>query len=613
MRPFGLGIIGAGVVATKVHAPAIRRTRGLSLVAIADPDERRRALFAGIPTYEDYRDLLLDASVDAVAVCVPAAQHYEVAWAVLSAGKALFLEKPITLTMAEADALEGLSNGHLVAVGFNQRHHPELIALREDIAAGKLGVVQSITVRWSHHGAVGQRSWMTQRERGGGSLFDLGVHQVDLWRYLLNDEVDEVSASSKSCDFDDQSAILTARMRRGALVSGTLAMDGADHYEIAVQGTAGSRMLRPYGRFAESYRNQWAAFANLLQGSPTVLATIADGREALRRVLEVLPASSIKPPPIAAAMSIVLTTNRGYAALRKSISAWREQTIASRLELVLVMPKDAAAVPDEAFAGFACGQVAYLKPPFYAGSAYACGVRAARCPIVQLGEDHAFPAADCAERMLAIHHREGVMAVGGVVENANPDTAVSVADFLLSYGVWHRQQQAQDVPFVAGHNSSYRRDALLCCGDRLDMMLQAETVLHWDWNALGHRLHVDPTVRIRHYHFSRLSSFIKVRVDAGRVFAGVRSLDWTWRRRLMFAAMTPAIPMMRFSRLLLKMNQVGMLSALPLIATGLLLDAAGQLLGTLTGCGNAPVRLAETEYNRVEHVIESERSFWNSP
>ena len=91
---------------------------------------------------------------------------------------------------------------------------------------------------------------------------------------------------------------------------------------------------------------------------------------------------------------------------------------------------------------------------------------------------------------------------GPGVVNANPGSRVSWADFIIGYGPWAEPIDTGDVPFLPGHNSSYPREVLLDYGDRLESMLEAETVLHLDLGARGHRLLLCAAARRRHVNFS---------------------------------------------------------------------------------------------------------------
>jgi hypothetical protein len=204
------------------------------------------------------------------------------------------------------------------------------------------------------------------------------------------------------------------------------------------------------------------------------------------------------------------------------------------------------------------------------------------------------------------------------VRNANPATRVSEADFAIGYGPWMEPMDAAEMRFLPGHNSSYKRDELLALGGRLERLLEAETVLHMAWSAQGRRLVVAPAARVRHVNYSRWRSWIPVQLLAGRLFGGMRAEAWPRRRRLLYAAASPLIPLVRYGRIARAFARPGrslwrLARATPALAVGLLLDAAGQCWGYLRGPGDAMARLARYEYNRIEHVRAEERALWTSP
>src|SRR5207237_8044366 len=85
-----------------------------------------------------------------------------------------------------------------------------------------------------------------RRELGGGVRNELAVHHVDLWRFLLDSEVDEIFASTRAEADDDQTATLTARLRNGALALSSFSGCAAEAHEFAIYGHRGSVSASPY-------------------------------------------------------------------------------------------------------------------------------------------------------------------------------------------------------------------------------------------------------------------------------------------------------------------------------------------------------------------------------
>ena len=286
-------------------------------------------------------------------------------------------------------------------------------------------------------------------------------------------------------------------------------------------------------------------------------------------------------------LSVILATPDSYQTIRKTISFLRRQTARAELELVIVAP---GKIIMEEMAEFCRVQVVEVDVVTTVGRANAAGVRAASAPVVALAEDHAFPDPDWAAALIEAH-RGPWAAVGPVVHNANPDSAVSRADFRIGYGPWVEPQPAGERDFLPGHNSSYKRELLLAYGDRLEAMLEAETVLHWNLRAQGHKLRLEPTARITHVNFCRWSTWLGMQFHLGRVFAATRAQNWPLWRRAVFVCGSPLIPLVRMWRLW----QIS-----PALVIGLAVDGLGQLAGYATGMGISAQKLVRYEFHRED-------------
>jgi predicted dehydrogenase len=133
-----------------------------------------------------------------VAVCVPPAQHAEVVVAALRAGKHVFVEKPLALDLDDCDRMvnEARARGLRVAVGHSLRWHPHVRKLKADVDGGVLGEIRILTTtfcgRADYAGPVPE--WRKHPDLGGSTFFEMGVHDLDLWRFLTGREVEEVTA-----------------------------------------------------------------------------------------------------------------------------------------------------------------------------------------------------------------------------------------------------------------------------------------------------------------------------------------------------------------------------------------------------------------------------------
>jgi hypothetical protein len=317
----------------------------------------------------------------------------------------------------------------------------------------------------------------------------------------------------------------------------------------------------------------------------------------------------------APAMSVVLPTPSDFASIAATVRHLHRQSVASRLELVVVaMGQPGFSLDQRACREFWGSRVVHVGAATH-GEASAAGIRAARSPIVVFAEDHCFPEPGWAEALLQGYTSPEVAAVGPVFRNANPGTLVSWCDFAIGYGPWIDPDISGDQPFLAGHNSSYRRDVLLELGSRLERLLDAETVLHLELRMKGLRLVVQPNARTAHTNFGNLGVWFPVQYHCGRVFAAERARQWGWAKRAFYAAASPLIPCVRFVRAIAHLRRAerprpSLPRLAPLLASGLAADGFGQLLGYVAGGGVSARYLTGFEFRRVDHVPESDRSLW---
>ncbi len=310
-------------------------------------------------------------------------------------------------------------------------------------------------------------------------------------------------------------------------------------------------------------------------------------------------------------MSVVLVTPDSYPTIRKTMSDLRRQTFHDVLEIVLVAPSCEKLNLDESlmdvFAGFDVVELGSIQS---IGQANAAGIRRASAAIVALAEDHCFPDADWAEHLIKAHDGPWA-AVGPCVRNANPATTVSWADLFIGYGPWLSSTAGREIEFLPGHNSSYKRNVLLSYGDRLEQMMVAETVLHWDLRSKGYHLYFEPAARVAHTNYSRWSSWVPIQYHNGRLFAASRNEEMTGWQRMIYIAGSPLIPLVRLARLV-ALQRSGRLFGrftwcLPTLIVGLILDGLGQMVGYSMGYGDALKRVAEYEFHRIRHITERDR------
>jgi Glycosyl transferase family 2 len=319
-----------------------------------------------------------------------------------------------------------------------------------------------------------------------------------------------------------------------------------------------------------------------------------------------------REPPV---MSVVLPTPSDFASIATTVRHLSRQSIANRLELVVVaMGRPGFSLDPRGCGGLWGSRVVHVGEASH-GQASAAGVRAAEAALVVFAEDHCFPEPGWAEALVRGYQGPDVAAVGPVFRNANPATLVSWCDFAIGYGPWIDPATSGEQPFLAGHNSSYRREILLGLGSRLEQLLEAETVLHLELRAGGLRLVVEPRARAAHTNFGRFGVWLPVQYHCGRVFAAERARGWGWAKRAFYAAASPLIPCVRLVRALGHLRRAerprpSLARAAPLLGLGLAADGLGQLMGYVAGGGVSSRYLTGFEFRRVDHVPESDRKLW---
>ena len=313
-------------------------------------------------------------------------------------------------------------------------------------------------------------------------------------------------------------------------------------------------------------------------------------------------------------MSVVIIAPESFDTIRWSVRHWAEQTIAGQLELVIVAASKAGMNPPEAAVAPFAGVQVVEAPPFRStAAARGVGVRAARGEIVAFAEDHSWPDPQWADTMLATHAGP-YAAVGPEMICANPGNAISWANLIIEYGPWLEPAAAGPAEHLPGHNGAYKRQVLLQYGDRLERMLEAESVLQWDLRRQGHELYLEPRARTFHLNVSRLSSSFWLRFLGGRMFAAFRAENerWSAAKRLAYALAAPLIPWVRLTRIVRQLRRRAWRgypwpSLAPSLVGLLALDAFGEAVGYLLGAGGQAPALADLEFDRLRYLNAEDR------
>jgi myo-inositol 2-dehydrogenase/D-chiro-inositol 1-dehydrogenase len=294
-------ILGAGRIG-QVHARAVAATPGARLVAIADPVAAAAASVQAAYGCDIRTIDAIEASPDvgAVVICTPTDTHADLIERFVRAGKAVFCEKPVDLSLARVAAclkvVEG-AKGTLM-VGFNRRFDPDFMALKAAIDAGSIGPVEMVTIISRDPGAP-PADYIT---RSGGIFRDMTIHDFDMARWLLGEEVDTVQAAASVLtdpaiaalgDFDSVNVILRTASGRQAIISNSRRATYGYDQRIEVLGAKGMLQAENQAenrvtladaggyhsapllnffmsRYTAAYANEIAAFvASVTQAAPT--------------------------------------------------------------------------------------------------------------------------------------------------------------------------------------------------------------------------------------------------------------------------------------------------------------------------------------------------------
>ena len=220
------GVIGAGRIG-KIHAENLtNRISGATVAAIADVDLKAAQELADrlqVPAAEeDYHEILSDPGIDAVAICSSTDTHAKIVVEAAGAGKHIFCEKPIDLSLEKIDAaLQAVEDaGVKLQLGFNRRFDPNFSKVRMMVAEGRIGTLQLVRIT-SRDPAPPPLSYI---KVSGGMFLDMTIHDFDMARYLSGSEVEEVyTAAAVMVDpaigeaGDVDTAIITLRFANGAI------------------------------------------------------------------------------------------------------------------------------------------------------------------------------------------------------------------------------------------------------------------------------------------------------------------------------------------------------------------------------------------------------------
>ena len=315
--PIKLGLIGAGRIG-KVFAHTLAfNVPQADLVAVADSDPtaaQDAAARFNIPAwYADYHQLLAQKDIQAVVIATPTHTHVEVAVASARAGKEVFCEKPLAMTLAGNDqVIQAVqSAGVRLQVGLNRHFDPAYAAAKRMIDEGKIG--QPVMIKLVGRDPRRTSLEFARRENSGGMIMDMGIHDFDTARWLMGSEVERVYAEGGCLVYpelmdvgDIDNAVVNLRFANGMLGNVDLSRNSIYGHDVRTEilGSKGGLIVGkdrytdllvmtensiahdtvPYfmERFGPAFAEEMKGFIDCIVEDREPLVTGADARAAVK-------------------------------------------------------------------------------------------------------------------------------------------------------------------------------------------------------------------------------------------------------------------------------------------------------------------------------------------
>jgi predicted dehydrogenase len=188
-----IAVIGTGLQAERRLSSMVGR-KDVRVVCIAgrreEPTKALAELFGSQPVL-GWEKVIKRDDVDAIVICTPPHTHLEIAATAMEAGKHVLCEKPLAITLKDAEMMVSVAKKESVVLkcGFNHRYHPGITLLKRWVEEGTLGKIYYIRSRYGHCGRPGyENDWRSDPKLvAGGQLMEHGIHVLDLFRMLLGD------------------------------------------------------------------------------------------------------------------------------------------------------------------------------------------------------------------------------------------------------------------------------------------------------------------------------------------------------------------------------------------------------------------------------------------
>ncbi len=311
-KSYSIALLGAGRIG-KVHAANIHQHPGTHIRYVVDPNEQAAQNLAEQvgATATTVDAVFTDASVDAIVICSATSTHADFIEQGLIAGKAVFCEKPIDLSIDRVNAVLEKTRDCAapLLVGFNRRFDPALAAMQARVRAGDIGDVELVTVISKDP----EPPPMEYVKVSGGMFRDMTVHDFDMARFMLAEEPVSVTATASaltskaladSGDIDTACVTLQCASGKIAVITnsrracfgydqrvevhgslGTLRTENVPVSTLVLEREEGVRRETPVHffieRYMEAYRHEWQHFVDVLDGQCQPSCSAIDGQRAL--------------------------------------------------------------------------------------------------------------------------------------------------------------------------------------------------------------------------------------------------------------------------------------------------------------------------------------------
>ncbi len=275
-------IVGLGIFGEKRLIPGFAKAQNAELAAIYKRDlasARQKAQHFGISrAYNAIPNLLADKEIEAVFIATPNNLHLPQTLQAAAAGKHVIVEKPMALSVGECEQMISSCRkaGVHLMVGQSQRFLNVVQRTREIVQSGELGKVIFAKTHYTFHVERSPRTWVWDKAMaGGGPVFDLGVHCVDLMRYVLNQDVKGACSFLSPPGINprnqvEKAAVVALQFEKGTLGSMQCGYNADFRTHFEFRGEVGAVWAENYTQFDQEVtlhnqredRDQWETIYN---------------------------------------------------------------------------------------------------------------------------------------------------------------------------------------------------------------------------------------------------------------------------------------------------------------------------------------------------------------